>query len=68
MQIEKELISLEPLSFERIEKCLADVKELPLKLSECKNYFFENDGEFIELILKNLKTTYDVLCSTFCDN
>jgi hypothetical protein len=39
MQIEKELISLDPLSFERIEDYLAHVKELQLKLGECKRIF-----------------------------
>jgi hypothetical protein len=39
MQFEKELISLDPHSFGRIEDYLVCVKELQLKLGECgKNY------------------------------
>jgi hypothetical protein len=39
MNIEKESVSLNPHSFQKIEDYLAHVKELTLKLGECgKNY------------------------------
>ena len=43
MQIEKELISLDPQSFERIEDYLAHVKELQYKLGKCENNFLKKD-------------------------
>jgi hypothetical protein len=60
------LISLNPLSFDKIEDYLACVKELQLKLGECGKDFPKKDGQLIELILMNLKTPYDVFCLTFC--
>lgn len=60
------LISLDPLSFKIIEEYLAHIKELQLKLGECGKDFPKKDGQFIELILMNLKTLYYVLCLTFC--
>jgi hypothetical protein len=44
MEIEKELISFDLLSFERIEGYMACVKELWLKSSECKKDFPKKDG------------------------
>ena len=44
MQIEKELISLDPYSFESIEDYLARVKELQLKLDECGKGVPRKDG------------------------
>ena len=44
MQIEKELISLDPHSFESIEYYLARIKELHLKLGECEKGFPKIDG------------------------
>ena len=41
MQIEKELISMDPLYFERIEYYLSHVKELQLKLGECGKDFLK---------------------------
>jgi hypothetical protein len=59
------LISLDPLSFERIEDYLAHVKELQLKLGEYGKDFPKKDGQLIELIPMNLNIPYDVFCSTF---
>ena len=53
MKIEKELISLDPHSFERIEDYLACVKELMLKLGECGKGFPKKDGQLIKLVLMN---------------
>ena len=44
MQIEKELISLDPHSFEWIEDYLSYIKELQLKLGECGKGFPKKDG------------------------
>ena len=44
MHIEKELISLDPHSFERVEDYLARIKELQLKLGECGKGFPKKDG------------------------
>jgi hypothetical protein len=43
MQLEKELISLYPHSFERMEDYLVCVKELQLKLSECGDKYKKRD-------------------------
>ena len=68
MQIEKELISLDPHSFERIEDYLACIKEMYLKFSECGKGFLEKDRQLIELVLINMRAPYDVLCSSFQTN
>ena len=44
MHIEKELISLELLSFDLIKDYLACVKELQIKLGECGKDFLKEDG------------------------
>ena len=67
MEIEKYLISLEPISFERIDDYLDCIKELQLKLGDRDRYFSKKDGQLIELVLMNLKTPYDVLFSSFQD-
>ena len=54
VQIEKELISLDPHSFERIEDYLACIKDLHLKLGECGKGFPKKDGHLIELVFKNM--------------
>jgi hypothetical protein len=54
MQIEKEVISLDPHSFERIKNYLAHVKDLQLKLGECGKDLSKKDGQLIELVLMNL--------------
>ena len=68
MQIEKELTSLDPHSFERIEYYLAHIKELQLKLGECEKGFPKKNGQLIELVLMNVRTPYDVFCSSFYTN
>ena len=68
MQIENELISLDPHFFERIDDYLAHVKDLQLKLGDCGKNFSMKYGQLIELVLINLRTPYDVLYSTFCTN
>lgn len=60
MSIEKDLISLDPHFFERIEDYLAHIKELQIKLDECRKGFSKKDGQLIELVLMNLQTPYDV--------
>ena len=47
MQIGKELISLDPPSFQRIEEYLARIKELHLKLGGCEKGFPKKDGQLI---------------------
>jgi len=47
MQLEKELISLDSLSFERIEDYLTCIKELQLILGECGNDFTKKNGKLI---------------------
>jgi len=44
MHIEKELISMDPHSFERIEDYLTHMKELQLKLGKCGKDFPKKDG------------------------
>jgi hypothetical protein len=68
MQLEKELIFLDPHSFERMEDSLACVKELQLKLGECGKKYQKKDGKLIELVLMNLRTPFNVFVSTFRTN
>jgi hypothetical protein len=68
MQLEKELISLDPHSFERMEDYLVHVKELQLKLGECGKNYQKKDGQLIELVLMNLRTPFDMFVLTFCTN
>jgi hypothetical protein len=53
MELEKELISLNPHSFDRIEDYLAHVKELQLKLEKCGKNYQNKYGQLIELVLMN---------------
>lgn len=39
-----------------------------MKLGKCGNNFLKKDGQLIELVLMNLRTPYDVLCSSFRAN
>lgn len=41
------------------------MKELQFNLGECGKDLPKKDDQLIELILTNLKTPYDVLCSIF---
>ena len=50
MHIEKYLISLEPLSFDQIEDCIARIKEIQLKLGECGKDFPKKDGNIIDIV------------------
>jgi hypothetical protein len=68
MQLEKELISLDPHYFDKMEDYLAHVKELQLKLSECGKKYQKKDGQLIELVLMKLRTPFDVFMSTFHTN
>ena len=68
MQIEKDLISLEPLSFDRIKDHVTRTKELQLKLGESGKDFPKKNGQLIELVLMKSRTPYDVCCSSFCTN
>jgi hypothetical protein len=65
MQLEKELISLDPHSFDRIEDYLVCVKELQLKLGECGKNYQKKDEQLIELVLMNLRTPFDVFVLNF---
>ena len=67
MQIEKESISLEPLSFDWIEDYLDRIKELQLNLGDYGKDFPKKDGQLIDLVLMNLKTPYYFLSSSFWD-
>ena len=44
MRIEKELISVEPLSFDQIKDYMDYFKEIQLKLGECGKDFMSKDG------------------------
>jgi len=68
MQLEKELISLNPHSFNTIEDYLAHVKELKLKLGECGKNYWKKYGKLIEIVLMNLRTPFDLLISNFHTN
>jgi hypothetical protein len=68
MQLEKELISLDPHSFERMEEYLACFKEIQLNLSEFKEKVKKKDGQLIDLVLINLRTPFDMFVSTFRTN
>ena len=68
MQLEKQLISLYPHSFERMEDYLAHVKELQFKLGKCGKNYQKKDGQLIELVLMNLRTPFDVSVSNFHTN
>jgi hypothetical protein len=65
MQIEKNLMSFNPLSFEIIEDHLAHVKELQLILGDCRKDFPKKHDYLIELIWINMKIPYDVFYSKF---
>jgi hypothetical protein len=68
MQSEKELISLNPHSFDKMEDYLSHVKELQLKLEECGKKYQKKDGKLIELVLMNLRTPFDIFVSTLYTN
>jgi hypothetical protein len=59
VQLEKDLISLNPHSFERIEEYLVHVKEMWMKLGEWGENFQKKDGQPIELVLMNLRASFD---------
>jgi hypothetical protein len=65
MQFEKELISLDPHSFDIIDDYLTCVQELHLKLGKCGNNYQKKEKQLIELVLMNLRTPFDVFVSTF---
>jgi hypothetical protein len=65
MQLEKEFISLDPHSFDRIEEYLARVKEMQLKLGECGKNYQKKDGKLVKMVLMNLRTQFNVFVSTF---
>jgi hypothetical protein len=68
VQLEKELSSLDPHSFERIEDYLACVKDQQLKLDECGKNYQKKYGKHIELVQMNLRTPFDLFCSTLSTN
>jgi hypothetical protein len=68
IKLEKDLIPLDPHSFERMEGYLACVKELQLKLGGCVKNYQKKDGKLIELILMNLRTLFDMFMSKFRTN
>jgi hypothetical protein len=63
IQLEKQLISLDPHSFEKIEDYLACFKELQLKLGECGTNYQNKDGKLIKLVLMNLRKTFNMFVS-----
>ena len=68
MQIEKELMSLDPLSFERIDAYMAYVKNILFKMGECGKEFLKQDVKLFKLIPMSIKTLYDVLYLMFHAN
>jgi hypothetical protein len=68
IQLEKELISLDLHSFEKIEEYLARVKEIHLKLGECGKNYQNKDDKCIELVPMNLRTPFDVFIFKFKTN
>jgi hypothetical protein len=66
--LEKELISLNPYSFDRIEDYLAHVKEIQLKLGECGKLYQNKDGQIIKLVLMNLRTPFNMFILNFHTN
>jgi hypothetical protein len=66
--LEKDFISLDPHSFERMEDYLVHVKEIYLKLSECGKNYQKKDGKIIELVLMNLRTPFDMFMLNFHTN
>jgi hypothetical protein len=65
MQLEKELISLDPHSFQRMEDYLVCVKKLQLKLGDCGKNYQRKVGKLIDLVLMKLKTPFDVVVLNF---
>ena len=65
MQIEKNLIYLNPLYFDQIEEWFVHVKDLKVNLGEHGKGFLKKDDQFEELILMSLKTTYDIFYLEF---
>jgi hypothetical protein len=65
MQLEKELISLDPHSFDIIEDYLVCVKELQLKLGKCGKNYLKTDEQLIELVRMNLRTPFELSISNF---
>ena len=51
-----------------MEDYFAFIKEIQLKLGEGGRIFPNKDGHLIELVLMNLRTLCDVLCSSFHAN
>jgi hypothetical protein len=68
MQLVKELISLDHHSFDRMEEYLACVNEIHMQLGKCGNNYQKKDGKHINLVLKNLRTTFDMSISTIFIN
>jgi hypothetical protein len=68
VQLEKELISLDPHSFDKIEDYLAHVKEIQLNLGKCGKNYQKKDGQLIKLVLMNLRTPFDVFVLTLHTN
>jgi hypothetical protein len=68
MQLEKELISLNPHSFNIVEDYLVCVKEMQLKLGKCGKNYQNKYRKLIAMVLMNLRTPFDVFVSTFHTN
>ena len=68
MQIQKELITLDPCSFKRFEDYLIYTKDMKFKLGEPWKDFPKINIQLIEIVLMNLWTPYDVLYSSVCTN
>ena len=62
-QIENELISLSPNSFESLQLCFSKFKALVLQLKQCG--IEKKDDQLILAILSKLGPDYLVFCSTF---
>jgi hypothetical protein len=68
MQLDKDLIFIDPNYFKIIEDYLARFKEIQLKLGKCGKNYQKKDEQLIELVLMSLRTPFNVFMPNFCTN
>jgi hypothetical protein len=68
MYLEKEFISLDPHSFDRMDDYLVRFKEIQLKLGECGKNNQKKDEKLIESVLMNSSTQFNIFMLTFRTN
>jgi hypothetical protein len=66
--LDKDLIFLDPHSFDKKEDYSAHVKEIHLKLAECGNKYQKKDGKLIKMVLMNFIIPFDMFMSTLHTN